>query len=383
MTRLARLVVLGMLLAPGLVACSLLAIRTPDKPLSQRDLNTRVLTREYAVKFASRVETVADDIAAQSQQSEVQLNALRWKLAASRASLSASMQMSPLMALLDTWAFSEQMRLFFDGGAGATAFGGQTSKAREASTALAQDAGRLARGLVSGAGLEQYQSFVERYAREHPLTDLGFSRESVVGQWVQETNSQATLLDTVGTVSQSMSDVSDRMRILGQSAPSQAMWEARLALREAGMSGEDLTQAFARADDSLDRLTKLAEGSPGQLRAAVADVRESMLQVSKSLGVTLSDLMHGMHDEREAFAKNVRTERMALATEFDVQRTAIAADAANVADRVVASGAAEVRGFVRELFVYGMLGFLLVVGLPFAAGYFIGRQRGARGSTRP
>jgi hypothetical protein len=108
-----------------------------------------------------------------------------------------------------------------------------------------------------------------------------------------------------------------------------------------------------------------------------------MLQVSKSLGVTLSDLMHGMHDEREAFAKNVRTERMALATEFDVQRTAIAADAANVADRVVASGAAEVRGFVRELFVYGMLGFLLVVGLPFAAGYFIGRQRGARGSTRP
>jgi hypothetical protein len=177
-----------------------------------------------------------------------------------------------------------------------------------------------------------------------------------------------------------MSDVSDRLRILGQSAPSQAMWEARLAMREAGLSSDDLTKAFAHADESLDRLSKLAESSPGQLRAGIADVREAMLEVSTSLRVTLSDLMRTMHDERQALAENISDERKALLIEFGAQRSALAADAANVADRAIVSGGAEVRALVRELMVYAVFLFLVVLGLPFAAGYFIGRLRGARGN---
>jgi hypothetical protein len=288
-----------------------------------------------------------------------------------------------MMALLDTWAFSEQMRLFFDGGPGANAFGAQTAKAREASAALAADAAQLARGLLSDAELAQYQSFVERYAREHPLTDLAFVRASVVDEWVHETNSQTTLLDSVGSVSQSMSDVSDRMRILGDSAPSRALWEARLAIREAGLTRDDLAKAFAHADESLERLSRLAESSPEQLRAGIADVRSSMLELSKSLSVTLLDVMRTVHDEREALAVNVREEREALVLAFDAQRAALASDASHIAAQAIQAGGAQVRGFTRELIAYGILVYLLVLGLPFAAGYFIGHARGARGSHHP
>jgi hypothetical protein len=378
-----RLAMLCAAFLPGLVACSLLSIRTPDKPLPQRDVNARMLTREFAAKLNAQVDVVADEIAAQATQSNVEVDALRWKLGTARASMSAAMQMAPMMALLDTWAFSEQMHLFFDGGAGAAVFGAQTDKARDVSTALAADAAQLARGLLSAAELEQYRSFMERYVREHPLTDLGFVRASVVDQWVRETNTQTSLLDTVGTVSQSMSDVSDRLRILGQATPSQAMWEARLAMREAGLSRDGLEKAFAHADESLDRLSKLAESSPAQMRAGIQDVREAMLDVSKNLRVTLFELMRTMHEEREALAQNIEEERKALLTEFDSQRTALAADAANVADRAITTGGVQVRALVRELIVYGILLFLVVLGLPFAAGYYIGRLRGARGNTHP
>jgi hypothetical protein len=378
-----RLGLLCAALLPGLVACSLLSIRTPDKPLPQRDVNARMLTREFAGKVAARVEVAADEIAAQATQSSVEVDSLRWKLGASRAAFNAAMQMAPLMSLLDTWAFCEQMRQFFDGGAGATVFGAQTQKARDVSNELAADAVQLARGLLSDAELGQYQSFVERYSREHPLTDLGFVRASVVDEWVEETNSQATLIDTVGTVSQSMSDVSDRMRIIGQNAPSQAMWEARLAMREAGLSRDDLEKAFAHADQSLERLSRLAESSPEQLRAGIQDVREAMLDVSKNLRVTLFDLMRTMHDEREALAMNIQQERKALLTEFDAQRTALAANVANVADRAITTGGVQARALIRELVVYGILLFLVVLGLPFAAGYYIGRLRSTREDTHP
>jgi len=108
-----------------------------------------------------------------------------------------------------------------------------------------------------------------------------------------------------------------------------------------------------------------------------------MLDVSKNLRVTLFDLMRTMHEEREALALNIQEERRALLTEFDAQRTALAANVANVTDRAIASGGVQARALIRELVVYAILLFLVVLGLPFAAGYYIGRHRGARENTHP
>ena len=201
-----------------------------------------------------RVEVAADGIAARSADPATQLNTLRWKLGASKASQHAATQMAPMMALLDTWAFSEQMRQFFDTGAGAQLFGEDQSVARATAESLATDAQQLARGVSSDAELARYREFVERYAREHPLADLGFARTSVVDQWAAETNQHASLVETVGSVSQSMSDVSERMRMFGERAPSQAVWETRLAMVDAGFGGADLSRALGQADASLDRL---------------------------------------------------------------------------------------------------------------------------------
>lgn len=378
-TPIRRLVILCTLLAPSLVACTLFSIRTPDKPLPRRELNARMLTREFAANFAARVEVAADGIATRSGDSAVQLNALRWKLGASKASQHAATQMAPMMALLDTWALTEQMRQFFDTGAGAMLFGEEQTAAREVAEKLATDAERLVRGLTSKSELERYQPFVERYAREHPLTDLGFARASVVDQWVAETHQESSLLETVGTVSQSMSDVSDRMRMYGESAPSQAVWEARLAIRESGFAPDDLSRAFAAADESLDRLSRLAESGPEQLRAGIADLRASMLVVSDRFDVSWAKMMRTVQQEREALAANVREEREAAVLAFDAQRAAFAQDATRFADQAIASGGAQMRELAHEMMLYGILLYVVILGAPFALGYFVGRLRGAHG----
>lgn len=373
----ARLIVLCIVLTSGLTACSLLTIRTPDRPLPQRDLNARMLTREFAASFVAQVEIAADGIAARTADPALELNALRWKLGASKASQHAATQMAPLMALLDTWALSEQQRQFFDNGAGARLFGAEQDAVRTVATGIAQDAERLAQGVASKDELALYRAFVDTYVRDHPLTDLAFARTSVVSDWVAATNQQATLVDSAGTVSQAMSDVSERMRMFGERAPSHAVWQTQLALGESDLGSADFHLAFAHASDSLDRLTVLAESSPEQLRAGIADLRTSMFAMSDRFDASWTMMMHTVQEQREALATNVREEREAALQGFDAQRIALVKDAARITDQAIAAGGTQVRGLARELMIYGALLFVVVVGLPFAAGYFFGRLRGA------
>lgn len=376
--RIGLLALLCTVLMPGLAACSLFSLRLPDKPLPQRELNARMLTREFAATFAVRVEVAADGIAARSADPATQLNTLRWKLGASKASQHSATQMAPMMALLDTWTLAEQMRQFFDAGAGAQLFGEDQSVARVTAETLAADAQQLARGVSSDAELARYRDFVQRYAHEHPLADLGFARTSVVDQWVTETNQHASLVASVGSVSQSMSDVSERMRMFGERAPSQAVWETRLAIGDAGLGGADLRRALVRADDSLDRLSRLAESSPEQLHAAIADLRASMLVVSDRFDQSWALMMGTVQHEREALALDIREQREAAVLAFDSQRVALAKDAVLVADRAIESGGTQVRALAREMMLYGVLLYVVILGAPFVAGYFVGRLRATR-----
>jgi hypothetical protein len=286
------------------------------------------------------------------------------------------------MALLDTWTLSEQQWQFFASGAGAKLFGAEQDAVRTVATRIAKDAERLAQGLVSEDELARYRAFVDSYVQDHPLTDLGFARASVVGDWVAATHQQASLVDSVGTVSQTMSDVSERMRMFGERAPSHTVWQAQLAVGESDLGNADFHLALERASDNLDRLTVLAESSPEQLRAGIADLRTSMFAMSDRFDASWTMMMRTVQEQREALATNVREEREAALQGFDAQRIALVKDAARITDQAIAASGTQVRGLAREVMLYGTLLYIVVLGLPFAAGYFLGRLRAAR-AVRP
>ena len=103
-----------------------------------------------------------------------------------------------------------------------------------------------------------------------------------------------------------------------------------------------------------------------------------MLVVSDRFDESWGLMMGTVQHEREALAANIRAEREAAMLAFDSQRAALAKDAVLVADRAIASGGTQVRALARDMMIYGALLYLVVLGLPFVAGYFIGRARVAR-----
>ena len=368
----------------GASGCSLLSFKSPERPLSTRDLNARILTRETAAQFVAGVNRVASDIAASESDPGVLENALRWEIAAVGESRRAATRMAPMMSLLDSWAFARQLQLFTaEGAPGGALFGAHQQAVRDLSDAYAEDTATLTRRLSSAQEFARYRSFVDRYVREHPLADLRFSRASVVGLWSREQGAGTPLVDTLGTIPEALGDVAERLEIYGDTVPTQTMRRTELALSESGFARGDLKAALHQLDERLERLTAAAESAPQLVRGAEADVRASLHEVLMQLDGSARAAEETLHGERLALFAELQSERAALVAAVDQQRRALADDAARISGRVVHDAGVQLRDLAAEVLLLGMLLTVVLLGLPFGAGYLLGRARhgGTRGAA--
>ena len=352
----------------AVAGCSLISVKTPERPLSARDLNARILTREFSYHFIAAVGQCADEIAAGESDPAVRANALRWKISAAAASERAATRIAPMMALIDSWALSRQMHAYLTPqSAGSALFGAHQAAALAVAGELESDTEALARRLAAPADLPRYQQFVADYAREHPLTSLAFARPSVVELWSQSGGGELKLADSMGTIPEAMSDLSDRLKMSSEALAQQTFWRTQLALEESGYSGRDLHGALERLDERLARLTDAAEGAPQVVRDGVAEVRRSVL-----------DVLERVDASSNALIGTLRVEREAMVAAADTERRALAEDAARIAAEVVKSSGEEARHLARVVLLGLVALAVIVLGLPFAAGYLLGRAQSGR-----
>ena len=360
-----------------LQGCSLISLKSPGTPLSPRELNARMMTREYAEYFQRSMALAADDIAATSSDPVAQLAALKLKVRAASASRHAAMQMSPMMELLDSWALAAQMKEFLTSGAGSTLFGPQQEIARRTAMALEDDIVTIAREVALPADFARFASFVEDYVHEAPLTGIEMVRISVVDRWMAFSGQKATLISTVGTAPEVVSDLADRVRLYGDQLPSEVLWQGQIALREAGYGANDWKIAMNRMNDSLSDVGKLAQTSPELLHTSITDLRGILSGTADRLDQSWMGMMHAMHAEREALTQSVQQERTNLLAAVDVQRAAMSKDAERIATEVTESSWRQLRALLREFALFALAGIIVLLGLPFAAGYYVGRARAA------
>jgi hypothetical protein len=346
--------------------CSLLTIKTPEKPLSARDLNARILTREFSVRFNTSVEQTADRIAAATQDPTIRKNALRWKIAAVGASTQAVSQMAPMLSLLDMWALTVQNYEYLDNGNGRSLFGTQQLRAVTQSEELSREAEQAARSISEPKEFERQQQFIQHYASAYPIQDLTFARASLVALWAQTTGTKTKLVDSLGTVPEAMTQEGDLLRIYGNTLPSQALWRAQLAVQESGISREDVETALKRLDDRLARLSKMADETPELVHSVVHDVRQQF-------EVSFVEMMGSIHSEGMALDSAVSAERQAAVEAIDKQRAAVAADAARLSSQIISEAGKEGRRLVGEVLLLVIALAVVILGLPFVAGYLVGR----------
>ena len=375
----ATVAVLGGTLLLGSAGCSLVSLKTPERPLSTQDLNARLLTRELASQFQTAVTRCAADIAATEQDATLVDNSLRWEIAAVAESRRASTQIAPRMSLLDTWALAAQMRAFMAAGApGGALFGTHQEAVRQVSDDFADGAAALARQVLTAHDFARYQAFVEQYAQQHPLTDLSLARASVVELWSREQGSEVKLVDSLGTIPEAMADAAQRLQIYGDTMPPQLMHQTELALRQSGYSRSEVDAGLEKLDERFARLADVAQSAPQLVQGAIADVRQSLREVVERLDTSSKQTTEALNAERAALFSNIQSEREAMVGAVDTQRKAFAADAARVADRVVTTAGEQLRRLVAEVLLLLIVLFAVVLGLPFAAGYLLGRARRER-----
>jgi hypothetical protein len=366
----------ALLLLAALAGCSLISIKSPERPLSARDMNARILSRELTTHFIAANGRNTDNILATETDPAVINNALRWEVGIIISTRNAETQLAPLMSLLDTWALALQLQGFVgEGGPGGKLFGTHQATVRTLTDGYADDVHALARSLLTPHEFTGYQTFVDDYVRAHPLQDLKFARASVIEEWGRVKGAESSLLDEVGTIPQALADTSQRLQIYADTVPVQTMRRTQLVLRESGYTPEDVRAAIARLDARLERLTAVAESAPELVRGAEEEVRQSMHEVLNRLDASVGATATAFHAEREALFAEIQVEREALTTAVDAQRQALTADAARIAQQLVRTSGEEVRHVTREamLFLIGLA--LVVLGLPFVAGYLVGRAR--------
>jgi hypothetical protein len=370
----AKLWTVAALLA-GLGGCSLVTLKSPERPLSTRDLNARILTREYSTHFIAAVEKSAGEITGDADP-DIATNALRWQVGAATQSVRAATQIAPMMGLLDTWALALQMRAFLaEGSTGGALFGQHQEAARWVAEVQAQNADALAERIIAPKDYKKYHDFVETYVRRYPLLDLDFERASIVELWSNESGTEVKLVDTLGTIPEAMSDLADRMKIYGDTLPSQALWKTQLALRDSGYSRIDVRRELEQLDDRMDRMTAVAENAPELVHDAVADVRRTLITIIDKVNQSTAAMMLAFHDERVDLTADIQAERAKALVALDEQRKALTLDAARISDQVVITAGREIRRLVKDVVLLLTLFFVVALGLPFAAGYYVGRGR--------
>jgi hypothetical protein len=362
------LLVAGVASVASVAGCSLISVKSPEKPLSTRDLNARILTREYSAHFIAAVEQTADQIAAASEDAATQINALGWKISASAKSQRAASQIAPMMGLLDTWALAVQMQQYLTDGEGRELFGSEQSFAVNLAAELAAQAQDLARRVLAPDEFERAQQFIDRYAEDYPFESLAFARPSIVNLWTQDTGDKVRLVDSLGTVPEALANASDLLRMYGDTGPSQLLWKAQLAAQQSGLSGKELQTALQRLDERMTALSVTAYGMPDLLRGVGRDMRVG-------LRASWGEMLAVLHTEARTLSASMSEGQQSAVAAVDVERAALAADAERIASQTIREAGEQARSLVREALFAVIVMAVILLGLPFAAGYFVGRAR--------
>ncbi|MCK5407553.1 MAG: hypothetical protein KAJ37_08870, partial [Candidatus Krumholzibacteria bacterium] len=314
-----------------------------------------------------------DSIIARSADPQIKRRALLWKINAIPVAQNAIFRIDPLIALLDIWTFDVQMSDYFETGAGREAFGEwqpiAVDACRRIETQIAAIGNDLAGEVTSNRGRE----FVVEWTKTHKIQDLLFTRQSTRGYWYDIVRGQGQgVVGAMETMTDAVRVLSDRMESSYRIALKQARWQAELAIQDELMQSVEVQTVL----DGIDRLAEMDED--------VADVAEDIATIKTEFGILQRDFA-AIVDSINAYwltaTTTIEKERAGMETLIDQQREAVFTDLEAMAGRLVDRSAAKARGAVAGMIVPGIIGLIVLMAVPLAVGFFVGRSSGRR--SRP
>ncbi|MFA0056230.1 chemotaxis protein [Vibrio echinoideorum] len=377
-----------LLLSVVLSGCSLLEVKLDSQstPLTQQELNARIMTREYAKMFFTRVEDSADLIAQSYPADDTSHKSyvLLWKIHAEQGLQQAAYQTSPMSALIDLWVFSAQMHQFYTLGDGAELF--TTDHAAETALFLGQEAEKLAKGVLSSSDFSKSKEFVTQFAMSHPFKDLTFRSTPAYREWLTYLGKdELQVVQSLGTMPEAMSDASDRLSLMADQTPKLMSWKAELVALNSSLSGEDLSMTLESLRQTSASMQDFIENNPEYMQTLASIMSTEMQPLLNDLSDKTDQKLEILSEERVALEKMVTREREALVQMIEKERIEIAGivsserelftqDLDRVSQEVVVLAIDKLMELIKGLIIYFILFILVVFFAPLGIGYWLGKR---------
>jgi len=363
--------------------CSLLEVKIDSQttPLTQQELNMRLMTREYTQQFFAQVEQAADATAEQydPQDKLYQSYVLLWKINAEEGLQRSSYQVSPMAALIDSWVFTEQMNQFFNTGAGQELF--VNDDAKRVSTELASDINKLAKSLLKGSSYSQTQKFVSEFANAHPFEDLSFIRTPAYRAWLEANQiSEDEAVSTLGTMPEALGDVSDRLSLVSEQTPKLMTWKAQLIALNSSISGEQLTQTLQSLQATSESFQDFVENNPQYMEDLARQMSIQLEPLVQEIDLRTTQRIEQLSLEREALEKMVARERAEIALIISAEREQFTQDIDKVSQDVVTLAVDKLVELIKSTIIYFILFIVAIFFAPLGLGYLLGRRSAAKNS---
>jgi len=289
----------------------------------------RVGVNDLVDRFAGRIEQSADRIVEQADTVAVKQRALALKVDAIPMVYTAGFRSDPLSAAIDVWVLAFQFRQYVETGAGRTAFGPQQGLLQETARDQIADVDAVLRKIaIKPEYFDRARPQVEQWAATHPIEHTFAGRTSGASLLTSLRSAEQDVFLVVGSVSDTLENMSERVNTYAAHLPKQARWQAQLLAAEmtTGLRLErtlddvhDLGTVARQASGVLEGIPALLDAEreiiAAERRAVLAGVDSQRLQ-------TLAVLQEYVTGERLALVAAVRDERVATIAAVDQERLA-------------------------------------------------------------
>ena len=355
------------LFAAASTGCSLLkvAVATGD-PLSKEEMNVRTMTRGFYYDMAGEVARAADSIIGASDRLEVRTAAVRWKIRATRAGVTAAMQSIPDVAMADLWILCRRMNEGFAATPDSLLFGAQSDIARETAARLDRRAARLAGRLLPAERYALMERFVDEFMRDNPVAESDGADNTTLAwlEFLRENGVEPAY--AVGSIAEVLADVNDRLSGQTQQVTNSVSWSKdifEMRLRQDSLR----LQVGAQLDSlerSFNRIVVVAEHLPEISDKVLEELNRQATQLIWTMNASVDNAFADFDRQRGELQQYVTREREALVEQLRA-----------TGDELVRTTLDAVPGLVGKILLYLVLALAVLIGGPFALGFWLGGVR--------
>ena len=296
----------------------------------------------------------------------VRVAAVRWKIRATRAGVNAAMQGIPDVALADLWILCRRMNEGFAQAPDSLLFGLQSDIARDAALRLDRRAGRLARQVLPDDRYALMERFVTDYVRDNPASE-GDETDNTTLAWLEYLRAAGVEQDyATGSIAEVLADVNDRLSGQTQQVTNSVSWSKdifEMRLRQDSLR----LQVGAQLDSlerSFNRIVVVAEHLPEISDKVLEELNRQATQLIWTMNASVDNAFADFDRQRGELQQYVTREREALVEQLRA-----------TGDELVRTTLGAVPGLVGKILLYLVLALAVLIGGPFALGFWLGGVR--------